>query len=290
MADLEQPVITKKVMVQEEGAHGGAWKVAYADFVTAMMAFFLLLWLLNATEQEVLDGISNYFTPTALKTSAPSGSGNVFGGETPNDPGPTQDKSTQSPDTSQGTSQGELNSNEKDAGKKLEASTGSEGKVNAEEEEKRFAQAKKTLEAHIQQLPPELQSLKETIKIDITDEGLRIQLVDDRDKEHFKEGTDELSPHARNALRLLADIAVSLPNPISITGHTEPTEDVADAWKLSIDRANATRRNLQRNGLPELRFHTVVGVGDSDPLIPENPSSPKNRRTTVVLLRQAPAP
>ena len=290
MAKLDQQVIVKKVKVNEEGAHGGAWKVAYADFVTAMMAFFLLLWLLNASEQEVLDGLSNYFTPTTRTSSSPSGSGNVFGGATPNDPGPTQDKQTQSPDATDGSSQGDLNSEQEESGPKDEDSTGSPGQVNADEEEKRFNQAKQYLETQIEELPPELQTLKETIKLDVTDEGLRIQLVDSRDKAGFEPGTANLTDHTKLALRLLADIAATLPNPISITGHTGAGEGDDGGWPLSIARANSVRRGLQTNGVQEGRFDTVIGVADTDPLIPENPSSPQNRRMSIVLLRQADPP
>ncbi len=290
MPDLEQQVIVKKVKVAEDGAHGGAWKVAYADFVTAMMAFFLLLWLLNASEQEVLDGLSNYFTPTTLTSSSDSGSGNVFGGSTPNDPGPTQEKTPDSTDASNPTSTGDLDSSEDESGPDDTQSTGRAGQVNAVEEERRLNQAKQNLESQIDELPPELADLMETIKIDVTDEGLRIQLIDNKDKETFREGTDELTDHARMALRLLADIAINLPNPVSVTGHTGTTEAVERIWELSVERANAIRRGLTDNGLPERRFETVVGVADTDPIIPDNPASPQNRRMTVVLLRQAPRP
>jgi len=287
MADLEQPVIVKKVKVAEDGHHGGAWKVAYADFVTAMMAFFLLLWLLNATEQEVLDGISNYFTPTTRTSSAPSGSGNVFGGATPNEPGPTDDRQTQSPDATEGTSQGDLDSNEEGTGPNDEDSTGSEGAVNADEEELRFNQARQNLETQLNELPPELQNLKDSIRVDVTDEGLRIQLIDTEDNDNFARGSDELTEHAQLAIQLMSSIALTLPNPISVTGHTTDDEGGATQWELSVDRSNAVRRGLMRNGIPERRFDTVVGVGATAPLIPENPASPRNRRMSVVLLRQA---
>ena len=288
MADLEQPVIVKKVKVQEEGAHGGAWKVAYADFVTAMMAFFLLLWLLNATEQETLDGLSNYFTPTTFTASAPSGSGNMFGGQTPNDPGPTDDKRAVSPDASEGSATGDINSQDNSTGREDENSTGSAGEVNADDEAKRFNQAKENLETQINELPPELADLKQTFKVDITDEGLRIQLVDSRDNSNFEEGTDTLTAHAELALQLLSDIAVTLPNPISVTGYTATNEAPDGLWNLSIDRANAIRRGLGQLGIGGNRFELVAGLGDTDPLIPENPNSPQNRRMSVVLLRQAP--
>ena len=279
MADLEQQVIVKKVKVNMEGAHGGAWKVAYADFVTAMMAFFLLLWLLNASEQEVLDGLSNYFTPTTLTSSSPSGSGNVFGGSTPNDPGPSDSKIAQAANATGGTSQGDLNAQDQGSGAKDEESTGTVGEVNSEDEENRFNVARRN---------PELEALKDTIKIDVTDEGLRIQLIDNNNEAIFKRGTDELTDHAKLALQLVADIAINLPNPVSVTGHTGSSEGVENIWELSVNRANTIRRGLTRNGLPGQRFEAVVGVANTEPLIPDNVDSPQNRRMTIVLLRQAP--
>lgn len=286
MADLEQTVIVRKVKIQEEGAHGGAWKVAYADFVTAMMAFFLLLWLLNATEQEVLDGLSNYFTPTTFSTSTPSGSGNLFGGQTPNDPGPTEDKRAESPDASAGSATGDINSQDNSTGRADDISTGSAGEVNAEDEAKRFNQAKENLEAQIDALPAELADLKQTFTIDITDEGLRIQLLDTRDNANFEPGTDILTEHAKLALQLLSDIAITLSNPISVTGHTAGDELPERIWDLSIDRANSVRRGLSALGIREDRFELVAGLGDTDPLIRENPASPRNRRMSILLLRQ----
>ena len=288
MADLEQQVIVKKVKVNMEGAHGSAGKVAYADFVTAMMAFFLLLWLLNASEQEVLDGLSNYFTPTTLTSSSPSGSGNVFGGSTPNDPGPSDSKIAQAANATGGTSQGDLNAQDQGSGAKDEESTGTVGEVNSEDEENRFNVARRNLETQINELPPELEALKDTIKIDVTDEGLRIQLIDNNNEAIFKRGTDELTDHAKLALQLVADIAINLPNPVSVTGHTGSSEGVENIWELSVNRANTIRRGLTRNGLPGQRFEAVVGVANTEPLIPDNVDSPQNRRMTIVLLRQAP--
>jgi chemotaxis protein MotB len=292
MADLEQPVIVKKVKVAANEHHGGAWKVAYADFVTAMMAFFLLLWLLNASEQEVLDGLSNYFTPTTFTTSDPSGSNNVFGGTTPNEPGPDESKVPQSRDTQANTTSGNLSTNQENTGAEDTDSTGSAGEINADDEQRRFDQAKQNLEAQLSDLPVELAALKETFKIDITKEGLRIQLVDSQDRENFQRGTDELTNQAEMALRLLTDIAITLPNPISITGHTGTGETATEPenWELSVDRANAVRRGLTSNGLPTMRVDSVIGVADSDPLIPDNPDSPQNRRMSIVLLRQAEIP
>ena len=283
----KQQVIVKKVKVAQDGAHGGAWKVAYADFVTAMMAFFLLLWLLNATEQEVLDGISNYLSPTTLTASGTSGSGGLFGGITANDPGPTEDQTSEATTDTDSTASGELKAENEGSGKKDEISTGSDGKVDPREEENTFNTTKDLLESSLDQLPPELESLKETIQVDVTEEGLRVQLLDSQSKGTFKRGTAELTEHGRNALTLVAQYVERLPNEVSITGHTDGSIGETQGWDLSIARANTARRTLTDRGIPAQRIKTVVGKADTDLLIPENPLSPKNRRIAIVLLRRS---
>ena len=288
MADQE--VIVKKKKVVVEGAHGGAWKVAYADFVTAMMAFFLLLWLLNATEQEVLEGISNYFTPTAITSSGSSGSGGLFGGATATNPGPVDENQETSILTEESTATGELDAPNPGEGKNQEVSTGSAGEIDFEREEQTFNTTKRLMEKSLDELPPELQDLKETIKIDVTEEGLRIQILDNRRKSGFVRGTPELTDHARQALRFATQYIERLPNQLSITGHTDADELPSDNWRLSAQRANSARRELVAQGMPQQRFETVVGKADSELLVPDEPTAAQNRRVSIVLLRRAPYP
>jgi len=288
MADQE--VIVKKKKVVVEGHHGGAWKVAYADFVTAMMAFFLLLWLLNATEQEVLDGLSNYFTPTAITDPGPSGAGGLFGGATATNPGPVQETQETTILTDESTATGELEAPNPGDGARQEVSTGSAGEVDFEREEKTFNTTKLLMEKSLDELPPELQDLKETIKIDITEEGLRIQILDNRRKSGFVRGTPELTDHARQALRFATQYIERLPNQLSVTGHTDADELPSDNWRLSAQRANSARRELAAQGMPNQRFETVVGKADSDLLVPDEPTAAQNRRVSIVLLRRAPYP
>ncbi len=284
----DKPILVKKVKVPADEHHGGAWKVAYADFVTAMMAFFLLLWLLNATEQEVLDGISNFFTPTTQTSAGNSGSDGLFGGVTTNDPGPTDDRLAASSSDSETSADGELITDENKSGINDEESTGSAGPVNAEAEEKRFNTQKKLLEKSLDELPPELQTLNQSIRVDVTEDGLRVQIVDNRDEASFDPSSDKLTKHGRLALQFIGEYMARLPNKISITGHTARTPGETGNWQLSLNRSNAARRELQRVALPAQRFATVIGKADSEPLYIENPASPSNRRMTVILLRQAP--
>ena len=136
----------------------------------------------------------------------------------------------------------------------------------------------------------ELQDLKQSMKVDITEEGLRIQLLDNRRKSGFVRGTPQLTDHARQALQFVTQYVERLPNRLSITGHTDSEELPRDAWQLSAARANSARRVLNAQGIPTQRFETVVGKASSELLIPEEPTSAQNRRVSIILLRRAPYP
>ena len=280
-------VIFKTVKVQEEGAHGGAWKIAYADFVTAMMAFFLLLWLLNATSEEIREGLANYFQPTLRTTPSTSGSGGIFGGATANDPGPLEVTTTQAFLDSNSASQTNLDTGKEASGRDQDISSGDVGQVDASAEEQSFTRLKQILETSIDELPPELQDLKRSLFIDITSEGLRIQILDHDAKSSFDEGTDHLTPHARNALKLIAQFINRLPNSIAISGHTSLEAEGVDNWELSLKRANSARRSLVGNGTPDQKIEIVIGKGAREPVNVESPDAPENRRLAIVMLRMA---
>ena len=285
MAD-EQEVIIKVKKIKDNTAHGGAWKIAYADFVTAMMAFFLLLWLLNATEQVVLEGISDYFTPTAVKQSGPSGSGGLFGGITSNEPGPTEDKIHTAALDKTTSTKGDISSSTDGEGQALEDSTGDVGKIDNEADDANFNSTKKLLEQAIEELPPEMTDLKQSIMVDVTEEGLRVQFIDQSEKGNFKSGTAELTERAEILIQFIAQYISRLPNKISITGHTASDGETDNKWGLSISRANATRRELLKSNIPTQRITTVTGKADTEPLNQTDPTAPQNRRMAVILLRK----
>lgn len=285
MAQEDQEVIFKVKKVAEPGAHGGAWKIAYADFVTAMMAFFLLLWLLNATEQEVLEGISNYFNPTTRTTSGASGSGGLFGGITTNEPGPSQTKLHSAALDRQTSAKGELEAAVGGSGPEDQDSTGDVGELDPLTEDQQFYATKNNLERALDQLPPELQDLKQSIRVSVTEDGLQMEIVDQERRENFRSGSAELTDHGYELLKFIRVFIEPLPNKVSISGHNTRGEPVDSPWKLSFERAAAARRVLQEEGLPESRFSTVIGKSDAHPLIPEDPTAAPNRRMVVVLQR-----
>lgn len=286
MAD-EREILIKKVKVKEAGHAGGAWKIAYADFVTAMMAFFLLLWLLNATSEEVREGLSNYFQPTLRTTPSTSGAGGIFGGVTVNDPGPVDLASPMALLDSDSQSQTNLDTGNEASGRDQERSSGNVGRVDAAAEQQSFARVKQIVENSVDVLPPELTYLKESIKVDITSEGLRIQIVDNSDKSIFQIREDRLTKEGRTALQFIAQFIAGLPNDIAITGHTGEEGSFAANWKLSLDRANASRRTLKTFGIGENRFDTIIGRGATEPANGDNREAPENRRIGVVLVRMA---
>ncbi len=285
MAD-DQEIIIKVKKIKDNTAHGGAWKIAYADFVTAMMAFFLLLWLLNATEQEILEGLSSYFTPTLQTEVSTSGSNGLFGGITSNEPGPTEDKIHTASVPQDVSTSGNIISQSDNAGKESEHSTGSSGKIDGEADDVNFNSTKRLLEKAIDELPEELTDLKQSILVDITDEGLRIQIIDQSDKGNFKHGSSELTERAEILIQFISQYISRLPNKLSITGHTSSNNESNDDWSLSIDRANSARRALLKWNIPLARIITVNGKADIEPLNIKNPNLPQNRRMAIILLRK----
>ncbi|HWK48110.1 MAG TPA: flagellar motor protein MotB [Stellaceae bacterium] len=290
-------VIIKRVKKGGHAHHGGAWKVAYADFVTAMMAFFLLLWLLNATTQAQKRGIADYFAPTVASKSTSSGAGGLLGGRTMTSPGaqvsssapPGITVSLSPPQTDEDDDQDEppQNNNPKSPADVAEAA-----KMLAAHEEKKFQETSAQLKQAIQQVP-DLKILADSLVIDRTDEGLRIQLVDQEKASMFPLGSADMSEPARKLMTLVSQAVQKLPNKLSISGHTDATPFTKPGsytnWELSTDRANASRRALVAGGLPADRISTVIGKADTDNIIPD-PNSPRNRRISIVLLREAPVP
>ncbi len=288
-AAKEQPIIIKKIN-KGGGHHGGAWKVAYADFVTAMMAFFLLLWLLNVSTDEQLNAISNYFDPTHPKVSKDtSGAGGVMGGLSMSPQGSmaTDVQTISSPQPS-----GSAVNNKtavKSSKTKEEAAVEKAKEMMRREEQKKFEQAKEQIKKAIES-DPELQELSKNLLVDITPEGLRIQVIDQEGKPMFASGSARMFDKTRGLMEKVAEVIKAMPNEISIRGHTDSVPYGSGAeytnWELSSDRANSTRRVLLDADLPQERLNNVVGKADTDHLVPDKPNDPTNRRISIILLKE----
>jgi len=286
MADQPRPIIIKRIKKVSGGAHGGAWKVAYADFVTAMMAFFLLLWLLSSTSKEQKEGLADYFTPTSASTDSSSGSGDILGGVSLNTDGAQDSAVTVSIPT---TTTDETTDDESVKQKKSEEDEYAE--MIAKKEQDYFEQMSEKLKVAIED-NPELAQLKDQVLIDITEDGMRIQLVDKNNRAMFRPSTATLYKYAEKMIRKIATVVVKMPNRISITGHTGAIPFTSKAnysnWELSADRANASRRVLSNSGVSDNRIAEVLGKAATEPLLPDQPRRPENRRITILLLRESP--
>jgi chemotaxis protein MotB len=289
----ERPIIIKKIKKGGgAGHHGGAWKVAYADFVTAMMAFFLLMWLINTTSPEQKRGIADYFAPASVSETT-SGSGGILAGTALGNDGAKQNGSQSivqdaSPDAKH-----------PDDGKSKDGAKASsdqqaldQAKMDqAKREAAAFASAAQSLRQALQDMP-ELAELSKNIIIDQTPEGLRIQLVDQEGRSMFNTGTATPNDRAKLLLKAIAKIINQLPNRISIYGHTSASAGqggkVESDWPLSANRADASRKILQSAGVDADRVYQVSGKATSEPLYPDDPTLPGNRRIAIVLLREAP--
>jgi chemotaxis protein MotB len=285
----DAPILIKKVKKSAAHAHhGGAWKVAYADFVTAMMAFFLLMWLINTTSPEQKRGIADYFAPASVSQST-SGSGGILGGTALGDQGAKSDGSVSvvqqlAPETPQKV---------KDAGKSSAAAPDDVSKTTdaaAKKEAEDFSSAAQSLRQALQDLP-ELAELSKQVLVDQTPEGLRIQLIDQEGRSMFEPASAKPNDRARVLLRAVAKVVNQLHNRITIAGHTSQTPSGAasgDDWALSAARANAARAVIQDAGVQADRIYQVSGKANSDPLYADDPTLPGNRRIAIVLLREKP--
>jgi chemotaxis protein MotB len=275
--DSQQPIVVKKIKKGGGAAHGGAWKIAYADFVTAMMAFFLLMWLLGSTTKGDLKGIADYFQ-TPLKVALLGGSGT--GDSSSVIQGGGQDLTR---------THGQVKEGEIDAPSKkinLQAL-----KADFEKMEKaRLESLKSDIEALIE-ASPALKQFKNQMLLDITSEGLRIQIVDEQNRPMFDSASSELKPYTRVILREIGPLLNKVENRISLSGHTDATPYAGGDrgfgnWELSTNRANASRREMVAGGLDDKKVMRVVGFASTVLFDKAQPTAPINRRISIVVLNK----
>ena len=275
--DTQQPIVIKKIKKGGAGAHGGAWKIAYADFVTAMMAFFLLMWLLGSTTQGDLLGIADYFqNPLKLSLSGGSGSGDsssvIQGGG--------RDLTS---------TFGQVKKGETEAEKKT---------INLQRMKAEFERTEKAklegLKEDLEKLinsSPSLSQFKNQLLLDLTTEGLRIQIVDDKNRPMFDSASSEVKPYTRTILREIGLVLNKVDNRISLSGHTDAQPYTGGDrgfgnWELSTNRANASRRELVAGGMEDAKVMRVVGLASTVLFDKEQPYSPNNRRISIIVLNK----
>lgn len=272
-APAERPIIIKKpIIMAHAGHHGGAWKVAYADFVTAMMAFFLLMWLLGATTEKQRKALADYFAPTIVeKKNDSAGASGLLGGDAiiakdkyPSRAGMMGERSVTIPKANSG---------------------GSRDGAGKDQDRARFAQLQQLLRARLAR-DKILNHFAKSLRFTETSDGLRVDLVDDANFSMFLVGTNVLTPEALRLLPMVADAIAPMPNDIRVRGHTDASQFSVGGrnnWTLSSARADATRQYLMINRIPSSRFLRIEGVADREPYNPSDPYDPVNRRISITL-------
>ncbi|WP_032112351.1 flagellar motor protein MotB [Candidatus Paracaedibacter symbiosus] len=315
--EKKQPIIIKKIRKAAHHAHhGGSWKIAYADFVTAMMAFFLLMWLINATSEEQKRGIANFFDPISAGTSVGGNVGVMAGLSIKEKDGTMEESSSRiaikpAPPTEKGhggQAAGDSKSQEEDASKyagmteeekqKIQAQKDIESKLintrtfkNKAEEERAFKEVSNQVKQAMESAP-ELKELRDNISIEETKEGLKINIIDQNHQSMFPSGSSRMYKQMHEILVQVARAIKDIPNKIDISGHTDSVpytnNSLFSNWELSAERANATRRVLAETGVADSRFDSVVGRADKDPFNGNDPKDASNRRISITLMREIP--
>jgi chemotaxis protein MotB len=310
MANPNQTIIIKKIKKGGHGHHGGAWKVAYADFVTAMMAFFLLLWLLNATEAENLAGLADYFAPT-VGVKGEMGIG-FRGGKSALSDGIGADKNTNKGIVFGGIPSGPITkvteeikeaTNETDVEEMkilIDQSKKNEGTENSndakmEQDDGTFKDVAKAMEEVVQDLIKNKRWQEGSVEIKRTPDGLEVIIKDLNNDSMFEENSAELKDKMKDALTELSKILRNIPNNIALTGHTSSVPVLGlganyGNWELSADRANSTRRFLEKNGVQKEQFAKVIGKADNSPIDRRKPEAALNNRISILLMKDAEIP
>lgn len=271
-----QPIIVKRVKKGGHAAHGGAWKIAYADFVTAMMAFFLLMWLLGSTTEGDKKGISDYFQ-SPLKVAMQGGSGAGASASVISGGGGDLTQTAGQAKRGEG------------ADKRAKKFATEQAKAEAAKKDARALAALSAKIAAAISSNPKIKEFGSQIRIEITPDGLLIQIIDDQRRPMFDSGSAVLKPYMRDILREVGIALMDVDNKISLDGHTDQAPYSNDGrgysnWELSSDRANASRRELANTGMPEEKLVRVVGMASSLLLVPEDPLSPSNRRISILVM------
>ena len=292
------PIIVKKIAAGHGGAHGGAWKIALADMMTAMMAFFLLMWILGATNDSQRKSVADYFKPSSqsqITMGALAGSNGILGGRSIIDPDGFPYTAKQTAPMERLTPRSEGGPTENDPSPNSENARENDAKTQNQSEGQGGSQAQDSasfdqLEKEVKEqlaANPALEQLKSQVQFVRDKEGLRIEVIDKADFSMFPLGTTKLQPKAQALLGEIAKSLEAMPNKISVRGHTDSVgfanKEGKNNWSLSADRAETTRSALEKNGIKAERFVQIEGVADTAPFNPNDPKDPRNRRISITV-------
>jgi len=293
MEDKKQPIIVKRINKGGHGHHGGAWKVAFADFAVAMMAFFMVMWLLGAVPTETLGGISDYFENVSLtegQATVPSQGMDGPGGASTSmiDMGGMMDIAKGEGD--------KINQKNKaddesvvDSDEEADVSAALKAESDAREEKERLKELMKDMVDAIGKNKA-LSPYKDQLQLQVTAEGLQIQILDEAERAMFDSGGSNIKNHMREILYEIAGFLDTVPNRVSVSGHTDASpftgrEDYSN-WELSADRANSARRTLEEGGLATAKIGRVEGLADSNLFTKDDPFSKTNRRISILVMNK----
>ncbi len=295
------PVIVIKKIIDDGhgGAHGGAWKIALADMMTAMMAFFLLMWLLGATSEDQRKSIADYFKPTShsnITMGKLAGSNGILGGSSIVDPDgfPFSAKQTAAmerltPKSEGGPTENDPSPNSSERSDPSKMSEEERKQVAEQQDQANFEKLEKEIREKIEQ-NPRLANLKDQVKFTREKEGLRIDLIDKADFAMFGLGGTQMGARAQQLVDEVAKSLQGTPNKLAVRGHTDSVpfanQDGRNNWSLSAERAEATRAQMEKRGIDGARFARIEGVADTMPYNPNDPKDPRNRRMSVTVLHR----
>ncbi|HQO16330.1 MAG TPA: flagellar motor protein MotB [Methylotenera sp.] len=279
--ELKKTIIVKKIKKGGGGHHGGAWKIAYADFVTAMMAFFLLMWLLGSTSKAQKAGISDYFK-TPLMVAIKNTGGPAVGASD------SIMKDTGGKDITK--KQGQVKPDDGSKGKEKSVDIKEAEEAMKKAETAKLEELKEKMEKAISD-SPELSKFKNQLLMDLTSEGLRVQIVDEQNRPMFNSSKADMQPYARKILQEIGKVLNGVNNKVSLSGHTDAVpyaggEAGYSNWELSSDRANASRREMIAGGMDESKIVRVVGLGSASLFDKDNPFNPTNRRISIIVMNK----
>jgi chemotaxis protein MotB len=283
----KRPIIVKKHHAPHDDDHGGQWKIAYADFVTAMMAFFLVMWLLSSTTEAQKDGIAQFFNASSV-VNLPAGNGVLNGGPSVMTAGDSRTDALTP--TSEGglraDSDGGESANNGEAAQAVAARQ--DGGVRDPIERQRLEAMKAEIERQLGPNGGALHDFAQNLRVEMTPEGLRLQIFDRDGAAMFAPGGAEPTPRLSRILEVLGGVLATVPNAVVVAGHTDGqgfSRGAYGNWELSADRANSTRRVLERQGVQPARMYRVEGKASVEPLLPQAPADPRNRRIAITVMR-----
>lgn len=295
-AALAPIIIVKKIMPGHGGAHGGAWKIALADMMTAMMAFFLLMWILGATNDSQRKSVADYFKPTShseITMGKLAGSNGIMGGKSIIDPDgfPYSAKQTAAlerltPRSEGGPTENDPSPNSENARDNEQVSQAEKKKIIEEADKTNFDKLEKEVRQQLAQ-NPKLEKIQDQVQFVREKEGLRIEIIDKADFAMFSLGTTQLQPKAQALIEEVSRSLASMPNKLSVRGHTDSVafanSENRNNWSLSAERAESTRALLEKKGIRAERFSQIEGVADTAPFNPNDPKDPRNRRISITV-------